>query len=154
MTDQKLSNQKIIVGRKDFVNFPEIELIEIKVKVDTGAYTSSINCHHAEIKEISGKKKLECIFLDPEHENYSAKKHYFENYKTKKVKSSNGAVENRFLIKTEIEIFQQTWPIELTLTERKSMKHDVLLGRKFLNKKFVVDTAKVYLSQKNILKKI
>jgi hypothetical protein len=50
--------------------------------------------------------------------------------------------ENRFSIKTEIFIFGKSYPIDLTLTERGSMKYPVLLGRKFLSKKFIVDTAK------------
>jgi hypothetical protein len=68
------------------------------------------------------------------------------------VKSSNGIVETRFTIKTEILIFNKIEEIELTLTERGSMKYPVLLGRKFLSKKFIVDTAKKNLSFKKKLK--
>jgi hypothetical protein len=70
------------------------------------------------------------------------------------VKSSNGIVENRFLIATEILIFDKKYPIRLTITERGSMKYPVLLGRKFLSNKFVVDTSKVNLSHDNIQIKI
>ncbi|MDO9275371.1 MAG: RimK/LysX family protein, partial [Lutibacter sp.] len=59
-----------------------------------------------------------------------------------------------YLIKTEILIFNEIHSIELTLTERGSMKFPVLLGRKFLSKKFMVDTAKKNLSFKNIEIKI
>jgi len=55
-------------------------------------------------------------------------------------------VEERVSIITEISIFQKKYPIELTLTERLEMKHPVLLGRKFISKKFLVDTSRKNLS--------
>lgn len=57
-------------------------------------------------------------------------------------------VEKRFSIFTEITIFQKKLPIELTLTERPDMKNPVLLGRKFLSKRFLIDTSKKNLSLK------
>ena len=71
-----------------------------------------------------------------------------KKYTSKAVKSSNGITEIRFLIATEINIFGQLFPIELTLTERNEMKFPILLGRKFLNKKFIIDTTKKNLSYK------
>ncbi|MGK0422163.1 MAG: hypothetical protein ACJAT9_001848, partial [Polaribacter sp.] len=62
--------------------------------------------------------------------------------------SSNGVSEMRFMILTEIFIFNKTFPIYLTLSERKDMKFPILLGRKFLNKKFVIDTTMKNLSHK------
>jgi hypothetical protein len=97
---------------------------------------------------------LRCQFLDPKHEKYHEKYFTFTEFTQKMVKSSNGIIENRYLIKTEILIFNEIHPIELTLTERGSMKFPVLLGRKFLTKKFVVDAAKKNLSFKNIVIKI
>ena len=52
------------------------------------------------------------------------------------------------MIQTTIIIFNKTFPIYLTLSERKDMKYPILLGRKFLNKKFIIDTAKKNLSHK------
>jgi len=43
-------------------------------------------------------------------------------------------------------IIKKKYPIELTLTERLEMKHPVLLGRKFISKKFLVDTSRKNLS--------
>lgn len=62
------------------------------------------------------------------------------------IKSSNGSVEERVSINTEITIFQKKYPIELTLTERIEMKHPVLLGRKFISKRFLIDTSRKNLS--------
>ncbi|WP_363289084.1 RimK/LysX family protein [Lutibacter sp.] len=132
------------------VDFPNLDLLGIHIKVDTGAFTSSIHCHNIEIED----NNLKCQFLDPDHDKYHEKYFTFTDFVQKKVKSSNGIVENRFLIKTEILIFDQIYDIELTLTERGSMKFPVLLGRKFLSKKFIVDTSRKDLSFKNKIIKI
>ena len=146
----KKSNIKTLIGRTDIVDFPILELFDIDIKVDSGANTSSFHCHSIEEEN----KVLKCQFLDPKHEKYHEKYFIFDEFTQKMVKSSNGIAENRYLIKTEILIFNEMHPIELTLTERGSMKFPVLLGRKFLSKKFMVDTSKKNLSFKNIVIKI
>jgi hypothetical protein len=51
-------------------------------------------------------------------------------------------------VETTIVIFDEEFPIELSLSERSDMKYPVLIGRKLLNRRFVVDTSKKYLSHK------
>lgn len=142
----KVSLNKIVIGRKDIADFEKLNLFAIVVKIDSGAYTSSFHCHKIEKIEKNGIEMIKCNFLDPGHEQYHEKEFCFENFTTRKVKSSNGVVEERFSIFTEIRIFNTTFPIELTLTERPDMKHPVLLGRKFLSKRFLIDTSRKNLS--------
>jgi hypothetical protein len=139
---------KITIGRNDKADFPELSLSDIDVKIDSGAYTSSIHCSN--IKEITLNKKalIQFTLLDPDHPFYNNKEFTSKNYTSKIVKSSNGISETRFMIHTEIIIFNKKFPIYLTLSERKEMKFPILLGRKFLNKKFVIDTIKKNLSYK------
>jgi hypothetical protein len=90
--------------------------------------------------------QIKCNFLDPSHPQYHEKEFCFENFKMRTIKSSNGSVEERVSINTEITIFKKKYPIELTLTERNEMKHPVLLGRKFISKRFLIDTSRKNLS--------
>jgi hypothetical protein len=138
----------LTIGRVDKADFPELSLLDIDIKIDSGAYTSSIHCTN--IKEISvdGNPFLKFTLLDPEHEFYNNKEFTFKNYTSKIVKSSNGIAEQRFMIQTTIFIFNESFPIYLTLSERKDMKFPILIGRKFLNKKFIIDTAKKNISHK------
>ena len=126
---------KKIIGRTDKADFPELDLFEIAVKVDTGAYTSSIHC--ANVQVVGGV--LKCNFYDKEHANYNGKEVAFKTFKTAHVKSSNGIIQKRYKIKATIVLFQKTYKINLTLSDREEMKYPVLLGRQFLNKKFIVD---------------
>ncbi|MBZ9779719.1 RimK/LysX family protein [Psychroflexus sp. CAK8W] len=127
--------KKKIIGRLDKANFPELNLKDISIKIDTGAYTSSIHCENIEEKGDG----LHCIFLDQEHPEYDHKAFVFKTYNKIRVKSSNGIAQSRYEIKSSIEIFGKVYKISLSLSNRKEMKHPVLLGRKFLNKKFIVD---------------
>ncbi len=135
---------KKTIGRIDKIDFPEFELINIEAKVDTGAYTSAIHAHKIEETSINGENFINFTLLDPEHILYNERVFRTKNYYKKIIKSSNGTSEERFAIKTTITLFNQTYQIELTLSERSDMKYPILLGRKFLTKKFIVDT-----SQKN-----
>ena len=146
----KTNTIKTLIGRTDIVDFPKLDLLGIHVKIDTGAYTSSFHCHDIKIEN----NILKCQLLDPEHHKFQDIHFEFSEFSQKKVKSSNGQIENRYLIKTEIFIFNQIYPIALTLSERGSMKYPVLLGRKFLSKKFIVDTSKKNVSYKNIINKV
>ncbi|NND09225.1 MAG: peptidase [Saprospiraceae bacterium] len=143
----KKKKSKTLLGRSDIVNFPLLELEEIPIKVDSGAYTSSFHCHSIVEKE----HVLICEFLDPLHHKYVERKFTFDEYKQKNVKSSNGKIEKRFFIKTKISIFKKRYSIDLSLTERGSMRFPVLIGRKFLSRKFVVDTSKANLSFDGII---
>ncbi|MGX1024719.1 RimK/LysX family protein [Flavobacterium sp. CS20] len=140
-----MSKHKIVIGRTDIADFPELGFNQVQVKIDTGAYTSSIHCKSIEIKD----NKLHCVFLDEKHPEYSLKIHTFENFKTIRVKSSNGISQKRYEIKSHIRLFNKIYRISLSLSDRKDMKYPVLLGRKFLNPKFVVDPALIDLSYKN-----
>lgn len=145
-------SEKLFIGRKDKADFPEFGLENIDVKTDTGAYSSSIHCHHIVEKEIDGRKVIQFELLDPSHEEYNEKRFTTANYKIKTIKNSFGITEDRYIIETQIILFGKIYPIELSLSERGEMKYPVLLGRKLLNKKFNVNTDKTNLSYKQKIK--
>lgn len=126
---------KKTIGRVDKADFPTLDLIDIDIKIDTGAYTSSIHCH----KYYEEDGILKCLFYDKGHPNYNGKKILFKNFTTAKVKSSNGMVQTRYKVKTSIVLFHKKYRIYLTLNDRDDMKYPILIGRKFLMKKFIVD---------------
>jgi hypothetical protein len=136
------------IGRKDKADFPELGLATVDIKVDTGAYTSAIHCHEIGTKEVNGKEVLFFTLLDPSYHQYANKELSTESFTQKSVKNSFGGSEKRFVIKTNILIFGKTYPIDLSLSERGEMRFPILIGRKFLMKKFVVDPAKFDLSHK------
>ena len=139
-----MNNKKLLIGRKDIIDFPELNLYDVKVKVDTGAYSSAIHCSKIKLNEEKGEKYLS--FRVP---GSSTKKTFkVKEFTRKKIKSSSGHMEERFVIKTKVRIFNKLYTTEFSLTDRSRMKFPVLLGRRLLRKKFVVDVSLSDLSYK------
>lgn len=132
---------KKIIGRLVNVSFPEWGIELITAKIDTGAYTSSIHCHHVELYKKNGTEMVSFHLLDPTHPEYEGKTYHSKIHGVKMIKSSNGVSEERIIIKTEIRINGDQYPIELSLADRTEMKYPVLIGRKFLQKKYIVDVS-------------
>lgn len=57
----------------------------------------------------------------------------------RRVRSSNGKVESRPVIRTSVRMHNRDWEIELTLTNRDEMGFRMLLGRHALRGQFLVD---------------
>lgn len=136
---------KKVIGRKDKASFPDLGLKNIPIKIDTGAYTSSIHCSNFQVVD----DVLLADFFDEDFPKQKPKRVSFTDFSTKKVKSSNGIIQHRYQIKSHIKLFGKRYKISLTLADRKKMKNPVLIGRKFLNKKFIVDTDLKDLSYKS-----
>ena len=124
---------KKIIGRTDCIDFPKLNLLNINCKIDTGAYTSSIHCSNITLTD----QGLLCFFDDNKTEK--SEPVLFKEYSLTDVNSSNGFVENRYKIKTDVVFFGKTYKINLTLSTRSDMRFPVLIGRQFLKRKFLVD---------------
>ncbi|HLP54001.1 MAG TPA: RimK/LysX family protein [Fluviicola sp.] len=139
---------KRVIGRKDIVSFPGFGLENVPVKIDSGAYSSSMHCHSINLVDVDGKQVLEVVFLDPSIEGYTGKKFRFDSYIRKKVKSSNGMSEERFFVLGTVRLFNETVETLFSLTERTGLRNPVLLGRRLLNKRFLIDSSKTNCSFK------
>jgi hypothetical protein len=138
---------KKIIGRKEKITLPQLGLKLVWAKIDTGAYTSSLHAEHIREEERAGKKVLCFQILMPGHQKFTGKTLVFEKYREKKVKNSFGKAEIRFLITTKIRIAGEIFPAEFTLSDRSSMKNSILLGRKILRDRFLVDVNGINLSK-------
>ena len=138
---------KKIIGRKEKITLPQLGLRLVWAKIDTGAYTSSLHAENIREEERDGKKVLCFQILMPSHKKFTGKTLVFEKYREKKVKNSFGQAETRFLITTKIRIAGEVFPAEFTLSDRSSMKNSILLGRKILRDRFLVDVNGANLSK-------
>jgi hypothetical protein len=143
-----IKKNKKVLGRKDILDFPRLKLEEIEVKIDTGAYSSSIHCRDIKLVKRNGKEVISFVLLDPSHPKYHGKKFTSSTYREKYVKSSNGISEKRFVVTSNVLIYGEKHQLELSLTERGEMRFPILIGRKLLMGKFLVDPSKTDLSFK------
>lgn len=138
-----------VLGRYDRVDLPELGLTGIHAKIDTGAYTCSLHCHKAAV--VNGK--LEFILLDQEHPEFTGMKFMFDNFEERDIRNSFGEVEKRFVITTSITIFGEVITSEFSLSDRGSLKFPILIGRKILRNRFLIDVTKKNVSFKEKRKK-
>lgn len=139
--------EKKVLGRKEKITLPELGLNLVGAKIDSGAYTSSLHAEDIRIEEVAGKKMLYFKILMPAHQKYTGKNLAFDSFREKKVKNSFGQVEVRYLIETKLQLAGETFRAEFTLTDRSSMKNAILLGRKILRGRFLVDVSKTNLGK-------
>ncbi len=130
-------HKKKIIGRRELVNFPLLDIHQIEAKIDTGAYTCSIHCENILLKTVQGKHIL--TFQLTDERVYS-----FENFHQKKIKNSFGEMEVRYIIKTLIQIGHKKIKTTISLSDRENMRYPVLIGRRLLKGKFIVDVNLIY----------
>ncbi|CAM1369546.1 conserved hypothetical protein [Tenacibaculum sediminilitoris] len=133
-----------LIGRVEKISFIKWDIEDLPAKIDTGAYTSAIHCKHIEEKD----GLLKFILLCPKTEKYNNKLLQTTKYQVKNIRSSNGKKQKRYVVSTSAVFYGKKYKIKLSLSNRGKMNYPVLIGRKFLNKKFIVDV-----SQKNIASK-
>jgi hypothetical protein len=141
-----------VIGRVDKADFPELSLVNIDIKIDTGAYTSSIHSHDIKELIINGEPYIAFQILDPSHPLFDGREFKTRRFKKKVVKNSFGVSEERYFIETTIILFEEEYPIHLSLSERGNMKYPILIGRRLLKKRFMVDPSKKNLSYKKKMK--
>jgi hypothetical protein len=135
-----------VIGTTDQIDLPEFNLEGLGCKVDTGAATSAIHCASIKVKEIDGVDFVSFMLLDSRHPLYNGHIYQTSLFKEKNIKSSFGHSEARFAIKTTITLFGKTYPIWFTLSDREKMKYPILLGKRFLKRRFLVDVSQKDLS--------
>nr|VFJ57579.1 MAG: Uncharacterized conserved protein [Candidatus Kentron sp. DK]VFJ58232.1 MAG: Uncharacterized conserved protein [Candidatus Kentron sp. DK] len=130
---------KPIIGWREWVAFPDLDVPRVKAKIDTGARSSAM--HASGISEFNRDGVLWVNFhIHPfqrkKHVRVSCSARVFDH---REVKSSSGHRQERYVIITRLEIMGQCYPIEITLTDRDSMGFRVLLGRTAFRNHFLID---------------
>jgi hypothetical protein len=135
-----MAKYKIIIGRAESIDFPSWLLVDVPAKVDTGAYLSAV--HATNIKEVTkkGKKVLKFTLLG-NHPSYPYSREIeVSHYELKTVENSFGVKQERYSIKLKSKLAGKVFISEFTLADRSTKVFPILLGRTFLNNRFMVDT--------------
>jgi ribosomal protein S6--L-glutamate ligase len=136
---------KIIVGSEEWCSLPHLNIPTIKARVDSGAKTSAL--HAVNITPFKKEGELWVSFEVHPIQNDGKTVVYTESRVIDKrsVKSSSGASETRYIIKSKLSLAETTWDIEVSLTNRDSMGYRMLLGRQAMAGKMLVDPESSFL---------
>ncbi|ASM72003.1 MULTISPECIES: 30S ribosomal protein S6--L-glutamate ligase [Roseobacteraceae] len=119
-------------GWEEWIGLPELGLPALKAKIDTGARTSALHAHDIEVFGPAAKPKVRFNVYPVAGQTQVQMTCSAEIKDRREITSSNGESELRYVIETTLEVAGQSWPIEVTLTDRSGMTSRMLLGRQAL----------------------
>lgn len=135
----RLIRHKLLVGWQEWCALPQHGLPAIKAKIDTGAKTSALHAFQIEPFKRQQQDYVRFIVHPLQHTNQHQKPCVAQVIDQRHVMSSNGHREWRYVIKTPLTLGEDTWDIELTLSNRDPLTFRLLLGREALNGRVLID---------------
>ncbi len=133
------------VGWREWAGLPDLGIDGIKAKVDTGARTSALHAVHVSIEQVDGVAVVRFDVYPLQRTSRPLVSCQLPLVDKRYVRSSDGARELRPVVETTVQLGDETWPIELTLTNRALMGFRLLLGRRALRERFVVDPGRSWI---------
>jgi len=135
---------RLLIGNLELCSLPDLGISDLEVRIDTGAKTSSM--HVDNIRRFRKKGQLYVEFdLHPDIYNTDQTvKTSAPVVDSRKIKSSNGSAEQRYVIQTLFSIGGRSWPIQITLTNREEMSYLMLLGREGMGDRVYVDPSRAF----------
>ena len=146
----KKKREKKVVGWKEQVALPDLKRKSVIAKIDTGANLATIDAD--DIKFVT-RKDVKYVKFIVKKRNNTVRKTSAPLAGFKRIRSSNGDVERRPYIKTDILMDGITKNIELTLTDRGPMDYTMLIGRKALGRRWIVNPSISFMTKPNGNKK-
>lgn len=136
---------KILIGTLENFDLPELGILGIQVRIDTGAKTSSLHVDNLTRFTKAGKPWVKYDIHPNVHSVDEIIQCESRIKDIRRIKSSNGSIEERYVIKTLVKLASESWSIEITLTNREDMSNLMLFGREGMGKKVIIDPSKTFL---------
>jgi hypothetical protein len=133
-----------VIGWREWVALPDFGIAAIKVKVDTGARSSSLHVSQLRIVERDNVKYAQFKIHPVQRTNTPTLNAEARVLEVRSIRSSSGKASMRPVIITNIEMLGLCFPVELTLASRDEMGFRMLLGREAFRQRFLVDAGRSY----------
>ena len=136
---------KVIIGRSEVLTFSDTDAINVPAKTDTGAYRSAVHATNIRVDE-NGILSFDLL---GGHPVCGAMSHRItaESFTKVWVANSSGHREERYEVKLKVKLGPKVFHARFTLADRSKKIYPILLGRKLLNHRFLVDSSKTSLDR-------
>ena len=132
-------SEEIKIGWREWLALPELGLLAIEAKVDTGAATSALHAEDIEQFDRDGRPFVRFRTQPLPDVIISCEARVVDQ---REVTASNGQVERRTVVSTLLRLGVRSdapsWRIELSLTDRTTMQLPMLLGREAMAGRILV----------------
>ena len=128
-----------LVGSEEWCSLPGLGLPAIKARVDSGAATSSLHALNIVPFQRDGDLWISFEVHPLQNDRSVVVRHEAPVLEQRGVRNTSGISETRYVIREELVLGKQRWPIELTLTNRDAMDYRMLLGREAMVGRVLVD---------------
>jgi hypothetical protein len=132
------------LGWREWLSLPELGIVAVRAKVDTGARSSALHVLNQEVFRRAGREYVRFV-LDTGAPGAIAQPAEAKVLDRRRVTDSGGHTTERIFIQTRLRLAGQEWPAEVNLTQRRNMLFPMLLGRTALAGRFLVDPASSFL---------
>ena len=134
-----LPQKRLLIGRNEWCQLPNLHIPAIKARIDTGAKTSSLHAFNIKLVHRHHQAYVHFDIHPLQNDDRTLIACVAPVIDEREVMSSNGHKEHRYVIRTTLIISDQAWNIEVTLSNRDPLRYRLLLGREALNKRVVID---------------
>lgn len=140
---RKRLREPVEIGWCELVDLPDLSLMGMHAKIDTGARTSSIHATRIHCFERGGEEWVR--FHSPRSAGHGHQDCEARLIERRMITSSNGSQQSRYVIGTKVRLGPLTWQAQITLANRATMAFPVLIGRRALKRGFLVNSGKRWL---------
>lgn len=134
-----MSTRKLeIIGNSTLITLQGIK--NVPAKIDTGAESSSV---WASDITMDAENQLSFCLFAPESEFYTGERIVTKDYKAMLVRNSTGQAKVRYRVRLSVEIGKKRIKAGFTLADRSKNNFPVLIGRRLLKDRFLVDVSQL-----------
>jgi hypothetical protein len=149
---KKSTQPNAIIGWKEWIGLPDLGIPAVKAKIDTGARTSALHIFNLEEFAANDQRMVRFGIHPLQRRKDIVRFCEAPVLEKRRVKDSGGHIEKRYVIRTTAVMGAASWPIDITLTNRDLMLFRMLLGRKAVENRFLINPGRSYRTGRSLPK--